>query len=80
MEWLVHVNAALGLGAKLLADHREKLEAAGVLGQFELLLARLDSAVAYGAVASSKAKDPPVSEVFDNWGDPSYRYSPPDTV
>lgn len=76
MIWLEKVNAALSVGAKLLADQRESLGDARE--PLELLLRHLDDAVASVAIASSKAKDPPVAEVFNNWDDESYRYSPPD--
>lgn len=76
MKWLDHVNAALSVGAKLLADQRESLGDA--LAPLELLLQHLDAAAASGALASSRAASPPVAEVFTNWEDESYRYSPPD--
>lgn len=82
MKWLVDVNAALAVGARLLADHRDALEAAAVLAQFELLLRHLDAAVAWGALANSKLADPPVSSLKDDddqdWDGPNFRYSPPD--
>lgn len=84
MKWLEHVNAALSVGAKLLAEHRENLEVAGVLAQYELLLQHLDNAVASGAQESSRRQNPPVLTALkgdedQDWDGPSFRYSPPNS-
>lgn len=80
-KWLVDVNAALAVGAQLVANHRAALEAAAVLAQFELLLQHLDNAVASGAVESSRRQNPPPQILRDDndqdWDGPSFRYSPP---
>lgn len=83
LTWLEELQNAHASAALLAADLRpDAPDLAAARARCESLLQHLDNAVASVAVAASRAKDPPVSELRDDddqdWNGPSFRYSPRD--
>lgn len=81
MSWLAELHAAHAAAAQLAVALRPDVPDLGVARErCELLLQRLDAAVASVAVAASKDRDLPAQSLRgdddQDWDGPSFRYSP----